>query len=171
MQKKTISRDIPFAEITLRKYEKPDFKGRDLVRKLCLSLGLLQPGDSRDVIVDVLSVILKAQKVITSEEITKLVIIERKKNKLALLGIAGSNIRRQLKRLCDIFIIEKIPSGYRVTENATLSELFEEKIEKFLLDSIIFRIKEYDHQNSFFSSGTGNPGSALSRSFLVAGQA
>ena len=54
MHKKTISRDVPLNEITLRRYEKPDnLKGRDLVRKLCLSLGLLQPGDSRDVIVDI----------------------------------------------------------------------------------------------------------------------
>ena len=52
-----ISKDIPLAEITLRKYEKPtNLKGRDLVRKLCLSIGLLQPGDSRDVIVDILNV-------------------------------------------------------------------------------------------------------------------
>ena len=49
----TISRDTPLAEITLRRYEKPTTEGRDLVRKLCLSVGLLQPGDSRDVIVDV----------------------------------------------------------------------------------------------------------------------
>ena len=50
-----VSRDIPLAEITLRRYEKPyDLKDRELVKKVCLSLGLLQPGDSRDVIVDVL---------------------------------------------------------------------------------------------------------------------
>ena len=55
---KTISRDVPLSELTLRKYEKPDFKGRNLIRKLCLSLGLLQPGDSRDVIVDILNVLL-----------------------------------------------------------------------------------------------------------------
>lgn len=143
MQKKTISRDVPLAEITLRRYEKPDIKGRDLVRKLCLSLGLLQPGDSRDVIVDVLSVVLKAKKELSSEEIEKLVIEERKKNKLQLLGIAGSNIRRQLKRLRDIFILEKVANNYRINENAKLSELFEEKIEKFLIPSITSRIREY----------------------------
>lgn len=143
MQKKTISRDVPLAEITLRRYEKPDFKGRDLVRKLCLSLGLLQPGDSRDVIVDVLAVLLKAKKELSSEEIEKLVIEERKKNKLPLLGIASSNIRRQLKRLRDLFIVEKIANDYRINEKAKLEEIFEEKIEKFLLPSITSRIREY----------------------------
>ena len=42
----------PFSELTLRKYEKPfRSSGRELVKKLCLSIGLLQPGDGRDVIV------------------------------------------------------------------------------------------------------------------------
>lgn len=46
--KKTISIDTSLAEITLRKYEKPKSENkRELVRKVCLSLGLLQPGDSR----------------------------------------------------------------------------------------------------------------------------
>ncbi len=144
MHKKTISRDVPLAEITLRRYEKPDnFKGRDLVRKLCLSLGLLQPGDSRDVIVDILTVLLKTKKELSSEEIERLVIEERKKNKLPLLGIAGSNIRRQLKRLRDLFIIEKVANNYRINEKAKLEEIFEEKIELFLLPSITSRIKEY----------------------------
>jgi len=143
MQKKTISKDVPLAEITLRRYEKPsNFKGRDLVRKLCLSLGLLQPGDSRDVIVDILSVLLM-YKELSSSEIEKLVIEERKKHKLALLGITGSNIRRQLKRLRELFIVEKIANNYRITENAKLLEIFEEKIEKFLLVSVVSRVKEY----------------------------
>ena len=103
----------------------------------------MQPGDSRDVVVDVLSVLLKAKKELSSEEIEKLVKEERRKGKLPMLGIASSNIRRQLKRLRDIFILEKVANNYRINENASLSELFEEKIEKFLLPSITSRIKEY----------------------------
>ena len=61
---KIISKDIPLAEITLRKYERPaNLSERELVRKLCLSVGLLQPGDSRDVVVDVLGVLIKAKKI------------------------------------------------------------------------------------------------------------
>lgn len=56
-------RDIPLSEITLRKYEKPyDAPKREVVRKVCLSLGLLQPGDSRDIIVDILLVLDEARK-------------------------------------------------------------------------------------------------------------
>ncbi len=141
---KTIAKDTPLAEITLRRYEKPaNLKGRDLVRKLCLSIGLLQPGDSRDVVVDVLNVILTAKKELDSREIESLVKEERKKHSLPMLGIAGSNIRRQLKRLKDLFLIESISNKYKITENASLEEIFEEKIEKFYLESIKSRVKEY----------------------------
>ena len=146
-KQKTISKDIPLAEITLRRYEKPaNLSERELVRKVCLSIGLLQPGDSRDVVVDVLNVFVKAkkeQKDLTSDEICSLVIEERKKLKLALLGIASSNIRRQLKRLKDLLLIEKRLNGYRITEHSNLNEIFEDRIEKFLLPSINSRVKEY----------------------------
>ncbi len=146
-KQKTIAKDIPLAEITLRRYEKPiNLSERDLIRKLCLSIGLLQPGDSRDVIVDVLNVLIKAKKgqiSMTSDEICAMVIEERKKLKLQMLGIASSNIRRQLKRLKDLLLIEKRLNAYSITEQSNLNEIFEEKIEKFLLPSINSRIKEY----------------------------
>ena len=146
-KQKTISKDIPLAEITLRRYEKPtNLNDRELIRKLCLSIGLLQPGDSRDVIVDVLNVLIKAkkeQKNLTSDEATILVIDERKNLKLPMLGIAPSNIRRQLKRLKDSLLVEKRLNAYRITEHNNLNEIFEERIEKILLPSINARIKEY----------------------------
>ena len=146
-KQKTIAKDVPLAEITLRRYEKPmSLSDRELIRKLCLSVGLLQPGDSRDVIVDVFHVLIKAkreQKNLTSEEICAYVIEERKKSKLPMLGIASSNIRRQVKRLKDLLLVEKRINAYRITEHNHLVEIFEEKIEKFLLPSINSRIKEY----------------------------
>jgi len=140
----TISRDIPLSELTLRKYEKPEnLTGRPLVRKLCLSLGLLQPGDSRDIIVDILYLLIKSKKQLSSKEIETLVIKERKSLNLKLLGITPPNIRRQLKRLRDIFLVEKTRNNYRITENLSLTEIYNEKIEKFLFSSIASRIKEY----------------------------
>lgn len=139
---KTKSKDIPLAEITLRKYEKPVSKQgkRESMKKICLSVGLLQPGDSRDIIVDILHVLADAEK-LTSDEIKRLVIKYRKKAKLPLLGIADSNIRRQLKRLRDLFLIEKIKNHYRVAENEDFINIFEEKIEKYYLKNIIERVK------------------------------
>ncbi len=143
----TISRDIPLAEITLRKYEKPfDLDRRELVRKLCLSTGLLQPGDSRDVIVDILYVLLdgkRGKKELSSEEIQQSVIVSRKDAKAAMHGIASSNIRRQLKRLRDMFLVEKVKNRYRICEHDQVSKIFEEKIEQYLLPSVIGRVKDY----------------------------
>lgn len=146
MGKQTISKDTPLNEITLRKYEKPKVEGRELVRKVCLNLGLLQPGDSRDVMVDILYVLLKAgeeKEEINSEEVRFRVVKERKKRNLPIKGVASSNVRRQLKRLKDLFVIEDIRNNYRMTEHLPLSEIFEDKIEGFLLQSILKRNKEY----------------------------
>ncbi|HIH31995.1 TPA: hypothetical protein HA235_04780 [Candidatus Woesearchaeota archaeon] len=141
---KIIAIDTPLAEISLRKYEKPEnLKDRDLVRKLCLSVGLLQPGDSRDIIVDILYVVLKAKEPLTSMDIENNVIEFRKHNNLPLQGIASSNIRRQLLRLRDIFLVEKLKNSYRINENSKLFELFVEKIEKYYLNSIVERVKDY----------------------------
>jgi len=148
----TVSRDTPLSEITLRKYEKPyNLDQRDLVKKLCLSTGLLQPGDSRDVVVDVMHVLLAAKTQLSSEEVKKAVVKNRKSKKLPMVGIASSNVRRQLKRLRDMFFIEKIANNYRVTEKAQLGEIFEEKLEQFLIPSIIARVKDYikEVDNSF----------------------
>jgi len=142
----TVSKEIPLGELTLRRYEKPGMAGRDLVKKLCLSLGLLQPGDSRDVIVDVLLVLLQARQrkeMLYSEAIKDKVIELRKNSNLPLSGIASSNIRRQLKRLKDLFLIESEANYYRISEFSSVSEIFQEKIESFYLQSLLARVKEY----------------------------
>ena len=139
-----ISIDTPLAEITLRKYEKPQgLSDRELIRKVCLSLGLLQPGDSRDIIVDIFYVLLKENRDLSCVEVEQLVIATRQQNNQPLLGIAPSNIRRQLLRLRDLFMIEKIKNNYRVTENAKLLDIFKEKLEAYYLQSLLSRIKEY----------------------------
>ena len=136
-------KDLPRGEITLRKYEKPyDSSRRELVRKVCLSLGLLQPGDSRDVIVDMLLVLedgRRKREWLSSFEIRDKVQKLRKEDK----GLAESNIRRQLKRLGDAMLVDKASNKYRISEFASLSEIFEQKIENFLIPQTIERIKDY----------------------------
>ncbi len=140
-------KDIPLNEITLRKYEKPaGLEKRELVRKICLSLGLLQLGDSRDIIVDILMVLTDANKGrerLSSEEIGKRSEESRKKYSLETKGLAESNIRRQLKRLRDAMFIEKSENKYYLAEHACLKEIFENSIEKFIIPQTIERIKEY----------------------------
>jgi hypothetical protein len=140
-------KDIPLSEITLRKYEKPsNLEKRELVRKICLSLGLLQLGDSRDIIVDILMVLIEANKTkenLVSEEIGKRVEENRKKYSLETKGLAESNIRRQLKRLKDYMLIDKSENKYYLSEHSSLKEIFTNSIEKFVIPQIIDRIKDY----------------------------
>ena len=142
------ARDIPLVDITFRKYEKPDssMSKRELVKKLCLSTGLLQPGDSRDVVVDVLYVLLQARKTkreLSSEEVKEMVVELRQLEKLPQLGIASSNIRRQLKRLRELYFAEKVKNKYRITEQGTLLQAFDDKLMRYLVPSTIDRVKEY----------------------------
>ncbi|MDP2925781.1 MAG: hypothetical protein Q8N99_05405 [Nanoarchaeota archaeon] len=140
-------KDVPLAEITLRKYEKPaNLEKRELVRKVCLSLGLLQLGDSRDVIVDIMIVLTESNKKkekLTSDEINARVGEIRKQYSLENKGLAESNIRRQLKRLRDKMIIDKSENKYYMIENLSLKDIFRNNIEKFVLPQIIERVKEY----------------------------
>ncbi len=144
---KKVSTDHPISEITLRKYEKPyDLSKRELIKKLCLSLGLLQPGDSRDVIIDVFYSLLEAKKddkMLSSEDVRDWVVTYREQENLEQLGVASSNIRRQIKRLRDIFLVEKVANRYRINENMLPGEIFSEKIKQTVVPSIISRIEEY----------------------------
>ena len=71
-----VYKEKPIIEICLRKYEKPYQTGDDLLRKFCISIGLLQPGDSRDTVVDVMKILLNNRKekiLMDSNEISSLV--------------------------------------------------------------------------------------------------
>jgi len=140
-------KELPLNEITLRKYERPyDLPKRELIRKVCLSLGLLQPGDSRDVIVDLLLVLEEARvkkEWLSSFEVKDRVEKMRKENSLEIKGLAESNIRRQLKRLRDSMFVDKQENKYRMSEFESLSRIFETKIENFLIPQTIERVKEY----------------------------
>lgn len=145
-----MARDVPLAEITLRKYERPyDVSRRELVKKICLSLGLLQPGDSRDVIVDILLVLDEARKDkqhLSSFEVIDRIRLLRKEHSLEEKGLAESNVRRQLKRLRDMLLVDKNNNVYRLSEFEPLSHLFGNKIENFLIPQTIERVKEYLHK-------------------------
>ncbi len=134
-------------ELTLRKYESPqNLTKRETLKKICLSIGLLQPQDSRDVIVDILMILenkkLKRREISTFE-IRDEVIANRQKHNLNDIGTANSNIRRQLKRLRDIYLIEKVRNKYRICEFMTLLDIFNYKIKPILLDSILMRNNDF----------------------------
>ena len=135
----------PLFEITLRKYEHPhpEMEIRDVVKRICLSLGFLNPGDSRDAIVDTLAVLALSRKPLTSQEIMKEAIAYRKKHKLENVGLTYTNVCRQLRKLRQLMLVEVSADKYRITENETFSALFEEKITSFVISNTTKRIKEY----------------------------
>jgi len=141
-----VSKDAPLMEITLRKFDKPySSEYRDLLRRFCISIGLLQPGDSRDIIVDILKIMLensRQKKFLTANEINAIVIKEREKIG-DLRGVAYSNVRRHLKRLKELKIVETINEQYRIKEFLKLSEILNECIMPILLNPTLDRIKEY----------------------------
>jgi predicted transcriptional regulator len=57
--------------------------------------------------------------------------------------VAESNIRRQIRRLRELYLIEKVKTKYRLTEKSSLAEIFDEKVQNFVLSSIVARVKEY----------------------------
>ena len=140
-------KDIPLSEITLRKYEKPyKTDKREVVKKICLSIGLLQPGDGRDVVVDIMLALIDASKTkarLSSDQIKTTAEEIRKKHSLEIKGLTESNVRRQLKRLRDLMIVEKKNNLYNLHEFENLDLIFKNKIETFLLPDIVARVKEY----------------------------
>ena len=85
----------------------------------------------------------KRRKLLVVSEIEKKVIQNRKLHRVPMHGIASSNIRRQIKRLRNLLIVEKIKTGYRAAEFLPLQKLFSDRIESVILPNIIHRIKEY----------------------------
>ena len=152
--------ETPLMEITLRRYESPHgLNERDSLKKICLSLGLLQPGDSRDIIVDILLVLERAKKIkkeLSATEIKDQLLDIRKSAGLSLNGTADSNIRRQLKRLRDIFLVEKVKNNYRILEFLSLNEIFNNNIKKIILDAILLRNQEYFEYYKKFESENFN---------------
>jgi DNA-binding transcriptional ArsR family regulator len=137
-------RERPLEEITLRKYEKPfGLEGRELTRKFCLSLGLLQPGDGRDGIVDVLHVVAHSKKPLDLTELSKQALAFRKAHNLPAGSVSPSNVRRHLRRLKHLYLIEKKHGGYAITEGDSLAALIDARLTKYVLASTTERIKEY----------------------------
>ena len=134
MAKKAL-KDIPLQEITIRKYESPSgLEQRELVRKFLLSVGLLQPGESRDVIVNIFELLLENKgRGFEPTEILKALGEKR--------GASAPNIRRQLKRLKDLKLVEKRQDGYQICES--IPAVVENFIEPFVVKQTVERLKEY----------------------------
>lgn len=128
-------RETPLTEITLRKYERPASGDRRLVlTKFCMSLGLLQPGESRRLMIDILEVLLERR-----DEFKNLDEIHEKIGK----NVEKSGIRRHLRRLINLKIVERKNKRYRITEGEKMEYVVSFIVKKYLIDDIFDRINEY----------------------------
>ncbi len=138
MAKKAL-RDIPLQEITIRKYEQPyGLEEKELVRKFLLSLGLLQPGESRDIIVDIFHLFLKARKRNKTLDVEDIVTELAGKT-----GASAPNVSRQIKRLRDLKIVEKNHDGYRITEFGKIDNIVSNYLVPFVINQSAERLREY----------------------------
>jgi len=139
MKQKRAHRDESLQEITIRKYESPQNQPtEELSRRFLLSVGLLQPGDSRDAIVDIFNLLLvarKSRKFLQVEDFLR--ILEHKQ------GASAPNIRRQLRRLREIKLIEKVGEGYRITEFGSVSSVVDNYIVPYVINQSVERLREY----------------------------
>lgn len=134
-----VFKDTPIDEVTLRRFEKPSSSDlMSLVRRFAISIGLLQPGDSRDIVSELLFMFIERSK--RKEFLTVEYLINSFQGKD---GGTPNNIRRQLRRLKDINIIERTNYGYRIKEFMPISALFKDHIMKYNIEPCIERLNEY----------------------------
>ena len=140
MERKIATRDIPLNEITLRKYEAPKgMERKELCRKFLLSIGLLQPGESRDIITEIFYLLSKTDSALDIPMIAK--------NLSGMPGASEPNIRRQMRRLKELKLIEKQDAtGYRVVEAGSIENSIKNYIVPFLIHPATERIIEYAHE-------------------------
>ncbi len=128
--------DRPLLEVTLRKYERPSGERKNLARTFLLSIGLLQPGDSRDTVVDIFDFLMQSAK---NREVLKVKEICSRLNQ----GDAPSNVRRHLRRLREVKLVEKTDGGYRIAEGFDLSLAFKYVTRKYIISDVLDRIEMY----------------------------
>jgi hypothetical protein len=138
--KERLFKDRPLSGISLNEFERPTNDYNTNLRRFCISLGLISPGESRIAIVYLLDILLKARKKnpegLESYELTK----ELYKRKVK---IVYANILRDLRKLIAVGLVEKRNNLYRIKENLKLNEIISSFIKPYIIDRILSKIEEY----------------------------
>jgi predicted transcriptional regulator len=58
-------------------------------------------------------------------------------------GASAPNVRRQLRRLKDLKLVEKFPEGYRISEFGDLKPIIANYVTEFLVSPALERVKQY----------------------------
>lgn len=126
--------DLPLAEITLRKFERPEnIDKKTLIRRFCISLGLINPGDNRTGVVEVFQTIFDSNEPLDAEQVFELL-----EKKLALSGI-----RRHLRRLEERKLLDHKKTKYSIAESGNLVYSMKYALKEHIIDDIFNRLLEY----------------------------
>ncbi len=126
--------DLPLAEITIRKFERPEnIDKKTLIRRFCISLGLINPGDNRTGIVEVFQTVFDSKESLDAEQVFEL--LERK--------LALSGIRRHLRRLEERKLLDHKKTKYSIAEGGNLVYSIKYALKEHVIDDIFNRLLEY----------------------------
>ncbi|MBE5729585.1 hypothetical protein IHI26_00230 [Candidatus Parvarchaeota archaeon] len=138
--KNKLFKDKPLYRLVLSEFEKPSGDYFSNLRRFCISLGLVNPGESRIGIVYILDILLKARKDkpngLSSYDIIKKLYSNNVK-------IVYANILRDLRKLIATGIVEKIDSNYRIKENMDLPEILDKFVKPYIIDRVLKKVGDY----------------------------
>lgn len=123
----------PLVEITLAKFDRPHgVKKDELLRRFCVSLGLLQAGDSRDLMPKILDAMLENREPLTLNQLMK-----------HLPKAAPSGVRRHLRRMIDLRLVERHKTRYRLAEGESLEFIVKYLLKRYIDEEIFDRLEDY----------------------------
>lgn len=138
--RKRLYKDMPLASISIGEFEKPGQDYFTNLRRFCISIGVISPGESRVGIVYILDVLLKERKAHPEGIDSYSIVKELYKTDVK---IVYANILRDLRKLMSVGLVEKLDGKYRVKQNMTLSEILETFIKPYIVERILKRVLEY----------------------------
>lgn len=137
---KKLFKDKPLSKISLSEFEKPGSDYFTNLRRFCISLGLVNPGESRVAIIYILDLLLKLRlKEKDGADSYAIMKYLYSKN----IKIVYANVLRDLRKLVSLGIVEKVDRKYRIKENMKLTEIIDEFIKPYLIDRILKKIYLY----------------------------
>lgn len=138
--RKRLYKDTPLAGISLSEFERPGSDYFTNLRRFCISIGVISPGESRIGIVHILDVLLK-EKERHPEGIDSYALV--KELYKTEVKIVYANILRDIRKLIAVGLVEKRDGKYRIKENMHLSEILDSFIKPYIIDRILKRVSEY----------------------------
>ncbi len=137
---KRVYKDRPLTGISLNEFEKPGQDYATNLRRFCISIGVISPGESRIAVVKILDILLRAKNKEPDGLDSRQLIKDLHQ---ANVKIVYANILRDLRKLIAIGLVEKRGNRYRIKENLPLKDLLSSFVKPYIIDRILNRVEDY----------------------------